>query len=362
MATQTSHGRIEGGSKSAGDRSLTRRLVSSLRHRLHGGHARPHTPPSAPPPKYDPSERVYLHDWQYYCGYSDEDRALFDEFPPVEAAPEPGMVINFLGVRTRVSFVNAFQRVDGQVTGTPLPVSDGFFSETIEYVGLLKSVKTAKKQYRVLEFGAGWAPWLVAGAAAAKRKGIRDIRLHGVEGDADHFASMVTHFQDNGLDPAEHRLDNAAVGVTAGTARWPKLPNAAGDWGARPLEAEADPKGNGGTDYLGRSFQEHVDVKVIAFREILEREAVWDLVHIDIQGTEDALCTAEAATLKQRVRWLVIGTHSRKIEGDLIDLFFRNGWILENERAAHFRYKVGASSLESMTYNDGTQIWRNPNL
>jgi hypothetical protein len=52
--------------------------------------------------------------------------------------------------------------------------------------------------------------------------------------------------------------------------------------------------------------------------------------------------------------------HSRKIDGDLIDLFFRHGWSLENEKPTRFDYNRHASSLEAMTVMGGTQVWRNP--
>jgi hypothetical protein len=36
--------------------------------------------------------------------------------------------------------------------------------------------------------------------------------------------------------------------------------------------------------------------------------------------------------LSERVRYLVVWTHSRKIDGDLLLLLFRAVWILEHER------------------------------
>ena len=53
-----------------------------------------------------------------------------------------------------------FSSLDRRVFGTPVPVGD-WHAETIEYVGLLKSVLTARKRYVVLELGAGWGPRVV---------------------------------------------------------------------------------------------------------------------------------------------------------------------------------------------------------
>jgi FkbM family methyltransferase len=309
--------------------------------------------------------RPPLPESQWYRGYSDQDLSLFDHFPPVESAPQAGFYIDFLGVRTRVSHMTAFKDHDGRVYGPPVPLDDTVHAETIEYVGLLKSVLTARKRYTMMELGAGWGPWLISGAAAARRRGIRNIRLHGIEGDPEHFASMRVHFRDNGFDPNAHRLDNAAIGVRPGRARWPKVAVPSEDFAMRPVACSGE-NGHftGGVrdpDYRG-VICDHIDVEMLSFASVLEREGLWDLIHIDVQGTETELCTTSIEMLNQRARWLVIGTHSRKIEGDLIDLFFRHGWFLENEKPARFNYHPGWRTLEAMTTKDGTQVWRNPRL
>jgi FkbM family methyltransferase len=301
---------------------------------------------------------------QWYRGYSDRDLSVFEEFPPVPSEPQTGFIVDFLGVRTRTAHATAFTSLDGRVFGTPVPVCDWFHAETIEYVGLLKSVLTARERYVALELGAGWGPWLISGATAARRRGITDIRLHGLEGDPVHFASMQTHFRDNGFDPDLHRLDNAAVGVKSGWATWPKLANSSSDFAMRPLACSGEDGSIASNwkdpDYRGAIYDEYIDVEMLSFRSVLEREPLWDLVHIDVQGSESELCSASAELLNQRVRWLVIGMHSRKIDGDLIELFFRHGWVLENEKPTRFDYNSSMASLEAMTVIDGTQVWRNP--
>jgi hypothetical protein len=64
-----------------------------------------------------------------------------------------------------------------------------------------------------MEWGAGWAPWLVAGAKAAQHLGIDEWMLYGVEADPAHFKSMRQHFEDNGLLSGKHVLLQAAVGI-----------------------------------------------------------------------------------------------------------------------------------------------------
>ena len=75
-----------------------------------------------------------------------------------------------------------------------------------------------------------------------------------------------------------------------------------------------------------------------------------DLLHIDI-----AACPRP---LKQCVSSIVVGTHSRQIEGRIFDSLLAEGWILEIERPAILNVET---SVPFVTV-DGVQGWRNPTL
>jgi FkbM family methyltransferase len=290
-----------------------------------------------------------------YSGYDERDLEVFGPFRDIPRQPSPGCITNFLGVTMSTDYVKGSEPLGGTLLGVPVP-DDGWHSEAIEWIGLLKSVTTARDRYVALELGAGWGPWSVAGAAAARHLGIQDIHLHAVEADPGHFEFLLRHFQENHLDPAAHRLIQAAVGAEPGRARWPKVENPADDWGSSPMEAGA----SGQVDHIGRRFDEWMDVEIVGIRDLLAEQAVWDLVHIDVQGWEVGICRAAIALMDEKVRWVVIGTHDSKLHGDLIDLFFQQGWALENEKPPRFEWKQGARSLVAMTTHDGTQVWRNP--
>jgi hypothetical protein len=148
--------------------------------------------------------------------------------------------------------------------------------------------------------------------------------------------------------------------VDAGVARWPRLDAPADHSGARPLQTDAD-KG-----YLGAFFDlnDMIEVDVVPFSELLDRRSLWDLVHMDVQGSELELCDACRALLRERVRYLVVGTHWRSIEGNLMDLMLREGWFLEYERPAVMKCPVypDVLSLFHHTVVDGVQVWRNPRI
>ncbi len=297
---------------------------------------------------------------QTYRGYSEDDVRLVQEFCVSNRRPEPGFIVDFLGVRTRVTSLAGPQRLCEGVLDIPVP--GDYHAEAIEYIGLLKSVVRAREQFVALELGAGWGPWLVAGAKAARRRGLDPIRLYGVEADPQHYEFMVRHFVDNDLDPAEQCLMQAAVGLEHGRARWPKIADAANDWGSRPARVDAGGTNAQDASYLGALLNEFIEVDVVPAREVLELEHRWDLVHIDVQGWERLICEDARAQLNSRVAYLIVGTHSRKLDGDLVDLFHREGWILEHEKPSRFTFTPGVTLLESMNEADGTQVWRNPRL
>ncbi|MFE0754126.1 FkbM family methyltransferase [Inquilinus sp. NPDC058860] len=322
-----------------------------------GRKALPTSSPAAPAREGSSEITPVVYESQIHHGYDQEEFAIFDRFRPVPTAVAQDFVADFLNVRTRVSFFpDELEHLDGEYLGRPIP--GDFRGETIEWLGLLRSAADARGEYVAMELGAGYGPWLVSGAAAARHLDIEAVRLYAIEADADHFAFMRQHFLDNGLDPDEHTLLNAAVGAEAGTARWPRAKNTPFEWAARPAREHnvSDAR------YNGSRLERSVEVPVLAVSELIEREPRWDLVHIDVQGWEGEVCAAAAEAMDQRVHRIVVGLHSRKLEGEVLALFHSLGWVLENEKPTRFVYQAGAPTVENMAVLDGVQVWRNPRL
>ena len=310
------------------------------------------------PPRQSPALSLSVSPLQIYPGYVESDLAIFEEFRNPNARAQPGFIVDFLGGRVRVTSIwSSVRHLDGTLLSIPVPAD--YHAEAIEWLGLLKSVKSANGQYVAMELGAGFGPWVVAGGVAARNKGIVDIRLYAVEADPQHFQSLQQNFIDNDFDPGLGRLVKAAVGVEEGVARWPVVADAAEDWGSRPITA-GDNDGKSATDYIGRVFDRTVEVKIVPIIDLVRREPHWDLIHIDVQGHEVNIVRAALKELNSRVHRMVIGTHSRKIDGDLIELLGGADWVLEHEKPAKFSFRPGAVSLEAMTTLDGTQVWMNP--
>ncbi|HEY4030415.1 MAG TPA: FkbM family methyltransferase [Caulobacteraceae bacterium] len=286
-----------------------------------------------------------------YLGFREDELDVLWALEDKSATSQSGFIVDRYGVKTRVtSLWPEAKAMDGHVYG--VPVTGNFNWEAIEWIGLMRAVLEAGDTFRVMELGAGWGPAIVSSSVMARLRGIKDIRMTGVEGDPHHYAFMVQHLKDNGFDPAEHRLHQAAVAVREGVAQWPVTEDSSGDYGFRPIEASGD--------YMDRKFAATQDVRLLPMRSLVLSEDKWDLIHIDVQGSEYDICKDALPELNARAKRVMIGTHSRKLEGDLIKLFMDAGWILENEKPCKFEFRTEYKSLEGMTMVDGTQTWRHP--
>ena len=120
-------------------------------------------------------------------------------------------------------------------------------------------------------------------------------------------------------------------------------------------EADAIVDNSDFEDYRGFKFAQLEKVPVISLRDVMDGSSKVDLLHIDIQGGEFEIVEANLPLLADRVRYLVIGTHSRTIEGDLIRTLGTSGWELEVEKPCTFDLRHPRHSVVV----DGTQGWLN---
>lgn len=272
---------------------------------------------------------------------AESDIALIRSVQRYTGPGTEGYVTDFLGMKTRTSFFDHMDEHDGLVLDYPIP-GDPHYSG-LEWAGMLRAVRDAVAEIVVLELGAGWGPWLVAAALASKRKGIKRCRLLGVEGAQAHYQYMLTHFRDNGLNPDGHTLLHGVVAPADGVAEFPVLENPRGEWGAVALRGSDQPAAR--TERL-RAYS--LPTLIAPFETV-------DLIHVDIQGHEAEVIVASRAALQEKVRRLVVGTHSRTIEQQLFDELGTAGWELEAEEPTIVRQANGAIVL----FIDGCQVWRN---
>jgi hypothetical protein len=73
----------------------------------------------------------------------------------------------------------------------------------------------------------------------------------------------------------------------------------------------------------------YMELKQYSFDDIAIESGRIDLVHVDIQGAEKELVPQAMPFLNEKVAYVVIGTHSRQIEGVMFDASVASSWSLE---------------------------------
>jgi hypothetical protein len=299
------------------------------------------------------------------------------EFLREDNPPEPcnETLVDWSGIRTRITMLPWAPAELAGTSSTSLPIpDDGYRSEDVEYAALARAISTATGTFRIIEVGAGWAPWVVAGVHLAKKRGLEAFGI-AVEADATKCSWAMQHAIDNGVTPQfitgspneiaqqisePHEADllvvNAAGWHTTTTLQFPEIPDE--DMGGAIWTLPGTD-----VDYRGAHLA-HRDVPAIAISEIVNAarrgDSLIDLLHIDVQGVEFDLLEPSAGAVQDCTRLMAVGTHSRLAEGLLQQFFLSRGWglLIDSPCKAHFT--MTHPTLSGFTVQDGNQLWENP--
>lgn len=285
--------------------------------------------------------------------------------------PDPDFYIDWKGVRTRIGMLPwAPRELAGRVsTDLPIP-DDSYRSEDVEYACLAAAVEAASDTLRIVEVGAGWAPWSVAGVVLGRRRGL-STRAVAVEADALRAGWAMQHAADNEVSAVlvsgsadeiaaalAGRIDADLVVVQAAawhettTLQFPVLDEA--DMGGAVLTLPGT-----GVDYRGAHLPHH-PVPAVALGALLADDVLTDLLHIDVQGVECDLLLPASDDIQSSVRLMAIGTTDRLSEGRLQQHFLARGWGLRIDSPCTAVFSMTHPTLAGFTVQDGTQLWENP--
>jgi len=286
-----------------------------------------------------------------------EAMEVFAQFTRYQGPGRPGYVTNFLGNVSELAIFNLLGNASGLVEEYPIP--GNFHGETLEWIGTLRAALDARDSFSMIELGAGWGPWCVIGAMAAKQKGIGRVRVIGIEADIGHVEFMRRNFVANGITEAEGELLHGAIGIENGIAYFPKARSADQVYGGAAAYSDTDKDSGPFAEFMrGNSgLVETVEaVPCFALLDQLDKFAQVDLVHCDIQGAELELIPHAIGQLTAKVRRLIVGTHSFKIDRHLAEVMGGQGWTCEGVSACKMQGAVGGALLVC----DGMQVWHNP--
>jgi FkbM family methyltransferase len=293
------------------------------------------------------------------------------EYPP---EPDDAFFVGWDGIRTRVDMLPFAPPELAGVRSDDLPIpDDGYRSEDAEYVALAQALATAEDTFRIVEVGAGWAPWSVAGIAIARRHGL-DAQGIAVEADPERSTWALTHAADNGIhaesitgspeqiaeqlsEPwgdVELRVVRAAGWHSPTYLQFPDLDE--GDMGGAVWTLPGTD-----VDYRGAHLTHHT-VPAVSIDTLLNANSATDLLHIDVQGVEFDLIEPACGTIQDNVRLMAVGTTDRLTEGRLQQLLLPRGWGLTVDVPCTAVFSMTHPSLAGFTVQDGTQLWENPFL
>jgi FkbM family methyltransferase len=274
---------------------------------------------------------------------------LFRDFHPYEGWSEPGFEPWHFGAQFRdwlfTGKSKGYTERRMVSIGHPEPTEEYF-----EWIALLSAVAATERHFRMFELGAGWGRWSIAAAMLCRQRHL-PFHLVAVEPEPAHFQWLQMAFRDNGLDPSEHDLREAAVVPEGRTARLAGVNN----------EHHYDhyvALGIGG--FLRRLRGKHSvrKVNVVSLRELLETYPSVDLIDMDIQGMEVKNLACVSREQLQNTRIIHIGTHSRKNEAELKEIFGSMGWLNAFSFPCFSETKTPFGVVKFIA--DGVQTWVNP--
>ena len=264
--------------------------------------------------------------------------------------PEPGFLTNFLGVMIDPKFFpTILNDRAGQVEDVPIPAN--WHADIAEWAGALRAVDLSTKNFTVVELGCGWGCWLNNTGVAARRMG-RNVHLIGIEGDKGHHEFAREAAAKNGFSANQLALIHGIAAGKDGVALFPNQSVSGHDWGLKPI-LNANLIKRQAAKLVG-----YTELPTISLQTASKDHAKIDLLHIDIQGGEADLIKESLELIDAKVGYIVVGTHSREIEGQIFETLRAAGWLLEIERPAILTLNGGKPVISV----DGVEGWRNPRL
>jgi FkbM family methyltransferase len=298
------------------------------------------------------ANRIHAALYAYSCEFDAE--GVMASFHVQDQTPEPGIIRNFLGMRIEpYVYPQVLTKMSGQIEAMPRP--GNWHADIAEWASALRSVVLAQEQgqaiYRIIEAGCGWGCWITNMGVAARARGLA-VDLIGIEGDAYHLQSAAKTLALNGFEPGQFSLHHGVAGPRPGKAIFPVHATDGANWGAEPV-FYPDP-------LILAAATHRKDVQILdcmTLTDLAHGQPV-DLLHIDIQGAEVDFIRGNFDAITAHVKRVLIGTHSRVIEGQLCDWFARHGWRMEMDRAVIATLADG----RPVTQIDGVQLWASPML
>jgi hypothetical protein len=360
----------------AATRTLARlRDVERERDSLAGSPARVTPPPPTPPG---------VNDLQKYAN-------VFDGVTPWSGIVPAGFTVDFLGTLTSKKFLEIWGYHPAYADGnhlqlSPPSLSDGaneeFWFEAADWV---QAAREARGRYVMITLGAAFGYQAVAGYRALQLLNPMPYKLVAVEPIPENMEWVRRNMRDNGIDPDEQWLIEAAIGPDNEPAFFPVGSPGLGAQNCIETNEEAARAryldefiAQGRTEEAlanlllhnttglqqdiikGKNLLGEIKlVSTVTLEDVLGPLERVDLLECDLQTSEILVFPPARPLLKRKVHRIHMGTHGKDIHRSLLQMFIDDGWeiIFSFEPDS-----VHESVLGTFSVNDGILSLRNPDV
>jgi FkbM family methyltransferase len=283
---------------------------------------------------------------------------LFGKYASKNRQPVSNALVDYFGCVIPIDCVPHLKSRAGQVIVAPPFPDDSFRATAIEYQSVIESIEDCNTDnFTFFELGASYAPFCTLVARLTRyNEGIRRVYLRAVEAAKNGFEAIEANFNANGMLNSEYidyKVINAALGPRFDKAEFPDLDCTIDNGGGISPDGCVDIRG---------VPTNMISVDLVPLDYVIDSLSISniciDLIHFDLQGSEGDVITSALGLLNKFCKRVLIGTHSRYLEGYLFELFEKNGWLLLGEEPCKFE-PIEGRSVCGMTTKDGNLYFVN---
>jgi hypothetical protein len=314
---------------------------------------------------------------------------LLDALHPWNGRVPEGYHIDFLGILTDAHFGTMYSSASANPNGgfqrTEIPSLQGANGEWwFELVNWLAAAREAREHFVMITLGAFYGAQVVGAYRALEIVNPLPCKLVAVEPVPENYLWLLKHLRDNGIDPNDHWILNAAVSDRNEPVFFPvggagSIANCMSTDKPREREIFVEQLISEGkaTDTLrslmlnnttgiikelmpGQSAIGEIKLlSAVTLRDLVSAFDTVDYLESDIQQSEERVFPPFLDLLRKKVRRIHIGTHGANNHEMLLSLFADRGWeiIFNYPPDGTYQSEIGAFQV-----SDGVLTLRNPDL
>lgn len=314
---------------------------------------------------------------------------VFEGVTPFSGVSDGNFLVDFLGVKTAASF----RAIWGEkplpagaeiVHGLPdLDGGEGWF----EVVNWVEAAREARDRYVMVSLGACYGNQAVGAHKALEMLNPMPSKLVCVEAVPENVEWIHQHFRDNGIDPDDHWIVEAAIGADNQPILFPV---GSPGCGAQNCFATNNEEGrmavakavaeDGRFDAMlynlllnnatgmqielaknsGYGFMAELKfVSAVTLADVLRPFDRVDYVEADIQESEIVVFPPAIEVLTRKVRRVHLGTHGAAVHYQMRDMFAKHGWEVVFNYPPNDEFETPWGNFAT---NDGVLTVLNPRL